>query len=170
MNEQRPAALQPGSNHSPQPHAPPRAVVADPEPIELVELEELTPATPEPAGHPVPGAPAAHATATTAAAAPVAHGPSTIQPSSKIRQQVLMGTAGAARPAFKRTPVCNGRGSCRVRSFHGRMSDEGMAYMDDKINEWLDAHPEIEVKFVTTAIGMYDGKIREEALVVNVWY
>ena len=169
MNQSRPAALQPGSNHSPQPQPQaPRPVIADQEPIELVELEELTPATPAPAAHPVPQG---HPTpATAATAAPVTHGPATIQPSSKIRQQVLMGAGGAQRAAFKRTPVCNGRGSCRVRTFHGRMSDEGMAYMDDKINEWLDAHPEIEVKFVTTAIGMYDGKIREEALVVNVWY
>ena len=42
--------------------------------------------------------------------------------------------------------------------------------MDDKINEWLDAHPEIEVKFVTTAVGPYEGKIKEPALVMNVWY
>jgi len=33
--------------------------------------------------------------------------------------------------------MSSGQGACRVRSFHGRLSDEGMAYMDDKINEWL---------------------------------
>ena len=51
---------------------------------------------------------------------------------------------------------------------HGRLSDEGMSYMDEKVNEWLDAHPEIEVKLVTTAIGPYEGKIKEPALVMNV--
>jgi hypothetical protein len=27
--------------------------------------------------------------------------------------------------------------------FHGRLSDDGLAYTDDKINEWLDNHPEV---------------------------
>jgi hypothetical protein len=66
--------------------------------------------------------------------------------------------------------VATGQGAVRVRSFHGRLSDEGMAFMDEKINDWLDAHPEIEVKIVTTTIGTFEGKIREPALVVNVWY
>lgn len=80
-----------------------------------------------------------------------------------------MSTSGTHAP-FKRQPVTTGYGAIRVRSFHGRLSDEGMGYMDDKINEWLDSHPEIEVKIVTTSIGQYEGKIREPALVVNVWY
>lgn len=72
--------------------------------------------------------------------------------------------------SWKRQAVVTGRGACRVRSFHGRLSDEGMEYMDTKINEWLDGHPEVEVKIVTTSIGQYEGKIREPALVVNIWY
>jgi hypothetical protein len=38
------------------------------------------------------------------------------------------------------------------------------------INEWLDDHPEIEVKFVTQTVHVFEGKIREPALVMNVWY
>ncbi len=71
---------------------------------------------------------------------------------------------------YTRQPVATGHGAIRVRTFHGRLSDEGMAFMDDKINEWIDQHPEVEVKFVTTTIGQFEGKIREPALVVNVWY
>jgi len=43
-------------------------------------------------------------------------------------------------------------------------------FLDDKVNEWLDTHLDVEVKHVTTAIGMYDGKIKEPALIVNIWY
>ena len=96
-----------------------------------------------------------------------------VAPSSKIRVQGLgLGSGIGAGPAtqFKRKTHSTGTGACRVRSFHGRLSDEGLAFMDGKINEWLDAHPEIEIKTVTTTVGMYDGKIKEEALVVNVWY
>ena len=42
--------------------------------------------------------------------------------------------------------------------------------MDSKINEWLDQHPEIEIKQATTCVGEYEGKIREPALIVNIWY
>ena len=87
---------------------------------------------------------------------------------SKIK---AFGVAGMHQEKnYKRKTFATGQGACRVRSFHGRLSDEGMAYMDDKINEWLDNHPDIEVKVVTTTIGQYEGKIKEPALVVNVWY
>jgi hypothetical protein len=76
----------------------------------------------------------------------------------------------AGKHEYTRKPAMTGRGACRVRSFHSRLSDEGLAFMDDKINEWLDRHPEIEIKFVTTTTGVFEGKIREPALVVNVWY
>jgi hypothetical protein len=71
---------------------------------------------------------------------------------------------------WKRQTNVTSSGAVRMRSFHGRLSDEGLTFMDDKINEWLDAHPEVEVKFVTSTVGTYEGKIREPALVLNVWY
>ncbi len=58
----------------------------------------------------------------------------------------------------------------RMKSFHGKYSDQGLAFLDDAINEWLDANPEIDIKFVTSTVGMFDGKIKENALVLNVWY
>ena len=87
---------------------------------------------------------------------------------SKIKSFGVAGTHAAH--VYKRQPNANGTGACRVRSFHGRLSEEGMVFIDDKINDWLEQHPEIEVKFVTTTIGQFEGKIREPALVINVWY
>ena len=86
---------------------------------------------------------------------------------SKIKAFGVAGMTTAAPSLAK--PPRQGPCACRVRSFHGRLS-EGMQYMDDKINEWLDQHPDIEVKIVTTSIGQYEGKIKEPALVLNVWY
>ena len=72
---------------------------------------------------------------------------------------------------FKRNAHVAGSGACRVRSFHGRLSDDGLAFMDDKINEWLDNHPEIEVKLVNCVVGPLEGKVTgEQALFVTVWY
>jgi hypothetical protein len=71
---------------------------------------------------------------------------------------------------WKRKPNTNSTGSVRVKSFHGKYSDQGLEYLDNAINEWLDAHPDVEVKFVTSTVGVFEGKIREPALVLNLWY
>jgi hypothetical protein len=71
---------------------------------------------------------------------------------------------------WKRVPTNSGQGPVRMKSFHGKYSDQGLAYLDDAVNEWLDNHPEVEVKFVTSTVGLFEGKMREPALVLNVWY
>jgi hypothetical protein len=73
---------------------------------------------------------------------------------------------------WKRPTVKGGMlgGACRIRTFHGKLSDQGLEYIDEAINMWLDDHPEIDIKFVTTNVGMFDGKFKDIALVINVWY
>ena len=72
--------------------------------------------------------------------------------------------------SFKRKPHLGGQGACRVKTFHGKCSDQGMEYLDDAINAFLDEHPDIEVKHVTSNVAMFDGKFKDFALIVNVWY
>jgi len=92
-----------------------------------------------------------------------------LAPASKIR--LTGGGDKHTYTRFKRTAHVAGNGACRVRSFHGRLSDDGLAFMDDKINEWLDNHPEIEVKMVNCVVGPLEGKVTgERALFVTVWY
>jgi hypothetical protein len=43
-------------------------------------------------------------------------------------------------------------------------------YLDQIINDWLEHHADIEIKFVTSTIGMWDGKLKEPTLILNVWY
>lgn len=71
---------------------------------------------------------------------------------------------------WKRKPHITGAGACRVKTFHAKYSDQGLEHIDDAINEWLDGHAEVEVKFVTTTVHVFEGKIREPAIVMNVWY
>ncbi len=71
---------------------------------------------------------------------------------------------------FKRKPNKNGTGATHVRTFHGKYSEEGLKYMDNSINDWLDAHPDIEVKFVTSTVALFQGKLAETQLVLNIWY
>ena len=70
---------------------------------------------------------------------------------------------------WKRKPNANGTGATHVKSFHCKLADDSLAFMDQQINNWLDEHPEVEVKFVTSSIGEWQGKIKEPGLVVNVW-
>ena len=71
---------------------------------------------------------------------------------------------------FKRKPHLSGAGACRVRTFHGKCSDQGLEYLDDAINVFFDEHPDIEIKHITANVAMFDGKFKDFALIVNVWY
>ncbi|VAX40122.1 hypothetical protein MNBD_PLANCTO03-1522 [hydrothermal vent metagenome] len=71
---------------------------------------------------------------------------------------------------WSRTPNSPGTGAIHVRSFRAKLSDDALAYLDQTINEWLDAHPQYEVKMVNTAIGEWSTKLGKEAgIIVNVW-
>jgi len=92
-------------------------------------------------------------------------------PPTEKKIQFLGITDGAhKRDKWKRPTTINGTGATRVRSFHGKYSEQGLEYLDSAINDWLDNHPDIEVKFVTSTVMTFEGKIREPALVLNVWY
>lgn len=79
-------------------------------------------------------------------------------------------SASVRKEKYVRQPFTPGTGACRIRSFHGRLSTQGLEYMDNQINEWLDQHAEVEIKQVTTSVGIFEGKMREPALIVNIWY
>jgi hypothetical protein len=71
---------------------------------------------------------------------------------------------------WKRPAHRNETGAVRVRSFHCRLSDQGLEFMDNSINHWLDAHPEVEVKFTSCVVGQFDGKLKEPAYILSLWY
>ena len=79
-------------------------------------------------------------------------------------------SASVRKTAWKRQPNLTHTGSVRIRTFHGKLSQQGLEYLDNQVNEWLDAHPEVEVKNVTSTVGTFEGKMREPALILNLWY
>lgn len=76
---------------------------------------------------------------------------------------------GSHADNWSRTPNITGVGAVHVKSFHCKLATDSLAYLDQQINEWLDANPEYEVKFVSTAQGEWIGKTKETHLVVQVW-
>lgn len=154
-------------SHPPQPPHPPHP--AQPHPA---QQHPAQPQAPKPPGlAKIAAVPTMAAPAKTLNDEPLAlvDEPAVAPGASKIRAFSVAG-GHQHNYKFQRQTTVTGRGAIRVRTFHGRLSDEGMAHMDDKINEWIDQHADIEVKFVSTSIGTFEGKIREPALVVNIWY
>ena len=114
-------------------------------------------------------APAAGGGTATGAAAGGAVPIGQISTTSKIK--ISAGGDKHTYTRFKRNTHVAGTGACRVRTFHGRLSDDGLAYTDDKINEWLDNHPEVEIKHVNCLVGPLEGKVTgEQGLIVVIWY
>jgi hypothetical protein len=72
--------------------------------------------------------------------------------------------------AYKR-PLIKGPAASRCRSFHCKLSDGALAYMSQQITEWCDANPEIQIKFCTSAIGMFEAKQHQEPhLILTCFY
>ncbi len=89
---------------------------------------------------------------------------------SKIRTFEQKLSSGRHEDNWTRTPNSPGTGAIHVKSFHCKFSEESLAHVDQQINEWLDAHPQYEVKLVTTSHGEWKGKFgAEPCLVVQVW-
>ncbi|HZN66576.1 MAG TPA: hypothetical protein VFB66_14905 [Tepidisphaeraceae bacterium] len=170
---QRPVPVMPaGPGAAPPPPLPARRPAEDDGPIDLIDLEDEA-STDGPAAGGAAGAPGAtkphitHATPLGGAGAATVTG---ISPGSKIK--ISAGGDKHTYNKFKRpVSASTGHGATRVRTFHGRLSDDGLAYTDDKINEWLDSHPEIEVKHVNCFVGPLEGKVTgEQGLIVVIWY
>jgi len=70
---------------------------------------------------------------------------------------------------WRRKVNVTGHGAVHCKTFVSKLRLDALEYMDTQINQWLDEHPDYEVKLVTTSVGILTGKLREEALFVNVW-
>lgn len=70
---------------------------------------------------------------------------------------------------WKRTPNVTGSGAIHVKTFVTKLRLDAIEHLDEQINNWLDNHPEYEVKFVSQTVGDLVGKRTEAALFVSVW-
>ncbi|HUW84306.1 MAG TPA: hypothetical protein VMZ31_16085 [Phycisphaerae bacterium] len=76
----------------------------------------------------------------------------------------VVDTSGLKRSLLK------GAAATRCRAFHAKLSDAAVAYMNNQINEWVDSDPEIEIKFATSTIGVFEGKHAEQNLIITIFY
>jgi hypothetical protein len=77
--------------------------------------------------------------------------------------------ASQRKTVWNRQPNKDGRGATHCKTFVVKLRMDAIENLDAQINEWLDAHPELEVKFSTSSIGVLVGKINEPAMFIQVW-
>jgi len=70
---------------------------------------------------------------------------------------------------WSRTPNTTGKGAIHTKTFHCKLTDDALEYLDQCINEWLDSHPQYEVKFVSSTVGVLTSKIKDPHLICQVW-
>lgn len=88
----------------------------------------------------------------------------------KPQEQRMPGSNGKVENSWQRSPVSTGTGACHVKSFHCKLTGESLEFLDRQVNDWLDAHPEYEVKFTSATVGSWSGKASTEPnLIVQVW-
>lgn len=63
-----------------------------------------------------------------------------------------------------------GHGATRLRIYHCKLSDGPIMQLNRQVNEWLDMHPDIEVKFATTTIGTWEGRHSEQHFILTLYY
>ena len=109
---------------------------------------------------------AAAAAAADAAPLPVVEG---VGPSTGAKRISTFGTPKRHEDRWNRSPNTTGLGAIHVKTFHAKLTSDALVYMDQCINEWLDAHPQYEVKFVSSTVGTLTGKIKEPNIICQVW-
>jgi len=109
---------------------------------------------------------AAAAAAADAAPLPVVEG---VGPSTGAKRISTFGTPKRHEDHWSRSPNTTGLGAIHVKTFHAKLTSDALVYMDQCINEWLDAHPQYEVKFVSSTVGTLTGKIKEPNIICQVW-
>lgn len=70
---------------------------------------------------------------------------------------------------WKRTPIVTGQGAAHMKTFVCKLRPDAIELLDSQVNQWLDDHPEYEVKFANTTVGEMQGKSREPTLFLTVW-
>lgn len=91
-------------------------------------------------------------------------------PKIQAFEQRLGHTGRKHEDSWKRSPNVTGQGAIHMKTFHGKLNNESLDFLDQQINEWLDAHPQYEVKLVNSTVGDWTGKTgKEPNLIVQVW-
>lgn len=78
--------------------------------------------------------------------------------------------AQSAEREYKRPLLHDTQSATRCRTFHCKLTDASFANLNEQVNEWVDEHEDIEIKFALSNIGVVEGKHADPHLIVTVFY
>lgn len=71
---------------------------------------------------------------------------------------------------FRRSTLADAALATRCRTFHCKLNDASISMMNQQLNEWVDAHDDVAIKFATSSVGVFEGKHADPNLIVTVFY
>lgn len=91
-------------------------------------------------------------------------------PSRSSTYTGMVGLSDLDSITYRRPLLPAGRGASRMRVFHCKLSEGPLIQLNRQVNEWLDAHPDVEVKFATQSIGTWEGRHSEQHVIYTLYY
>lgn len=85
-------------------------------------------------------------------------------------QDTLAGASVYDDSEYKRPLLGPNEGATRCRTFHAKLNDGAVGFMNRQICEWADSNPDIVIKFASTTMGVWEGKKSDPTLIVTVFY
>jgi len=76
----------------------------------------------------------------------------------------------AAQHDYRRQLLTGSPNATRCKTFHCKLADGPIVFLNEQINDWVDAHDDIEIKFATSTIGVIEGKHVDPHLIITVFY
>lgn len=86
------------------------------------------------------------------------------------RQTATGNTLIERETKFRRPLDAGSPYATRCKTFHAKMSDASINHLDELVNEWVDAHDGVVIKFATTTVGTVEGKHNDLHLIITLFY
>jgi hypothetical protein len=71
---------------------------------------------------------------------------------------------------YKRALLTDSRNATRCRTFHCKLTDASFDNLNEMINEWVDEHEDVQIKYALSDIGVVEGKHADPHLIVTLFY
>lgn len=98
--------------------------------------------------------------------APAARGAPAPEPTARV----VTSAPAPREPTYRRALLDTPGLATRSRSFHAKLTDASLVHLNQQVNEWVDAHPDVSIKFATSSVGIIEGKHTDQHLVITIFY
>lgn len=92
-------------------------------------------------------------------------------PASKpAAPKIQLSSVAYKEPTYKRPLLTEGPHATRCKTFHCKMADAPIVHLNEQINEWVDSHPDVVIKFASQSVGVVEGKHNDPHLLITIFY